>query len=294
MDQTGAIVLIAALFIIMFGMGLTLTLDDFRRVVKSPKAVIAGLVNQIIFLPLIGFALAFAFNADTTLAVGLIIIAACPGGATSNLITHLAKGDTALSVSLTAISSLITIFTIPLFVALALRTFMGVDETVDVNVPRIFAQLLVIIVIPVSLGMWVRAKKASFANQMERPVKIASALVLALVIAGLIVKEKDNIFTYFQQAGLMALTLNLSTMLLGFGTALVLRLNRAQTLTISIETGIQNGTMAIGVATLALQNSAMAIPAAIYSLIMFATGFGLIMIGTTNSAKAKNLDFPGS
>lgn len=287
MNQTGAIVLIAALFIIMFGMGLTLTVDDFKRVAKSPKAVTAGLINQIILLPLIGFLLAFAFNADTTLAVGLIIIAACPGGATSNLITHLAKGDTALSVSLTAISSIITIFTIPLLVALALKTFMGVDETVSINVPRIFAQLLVIIVIPVSLGMWVRAKKASFADRMERPVKIASALVLALVIAGLIAKEQDNIVSYFKQAGLMALALNLSTMLLGFITAVLLRLNRAQTLTISIETGIQNGTMAIGVATLALQNSAMAIPAAIYSLIMFATGFAIIMIGTSNSAKAK-------
>lgn len=287
MNQTGAIVLIAALFIIMFGMGLTLTVNDFKRVAKSPKAVTVGLINQIILLPLIGFVLAFAFKADTTLAVGLIIIAACPGGATSNLITHLAKGDTALSVSLTAISSIITIFTIPLLVALALKTFMGVDESVSINVPRIFAQLLVIIVIPVSLGMWVRAKRESFANRMERPVKIASALVLALVIVGLIVKEQENIFSYFQQAGLMALSLNLSTMLLGFLTAVLLRLNRAQTLTISIETGIQNGTMAIGVATLALQNSAMAIPAAIYSLIMFATGFAIIMIGTSNSAKAK-------
>ncbi len=284
MNQTASLVLIAALFIIMFGMGLTLTLQDFKRVLKYPKAVLGGLVNQIILLPLVGFAIAFTFNLEPALAVGLIILAACPGGATSNLIAHLAKGDTALSVSLTAVSSLITIVSIPLLTALALNTFMGVNEEVNINVPRIFGQLLVIIVIPVSLGMWVRKKKPAFADSMERVVKIASALVLALVIAGIAIKEKENITSYFEQAGSASLALNLITMALGFLTAKLLKLTRPQTITLAIESGIQNGTMAIGVATIALNNSTMAIPGAIYSLIMFATGFALILIGTSKSS----------
>jgi BASS family bile acid:Na+ symporter len=287
MNQGSTVVLIAALFIIMFGMGLTLTKNDFHRVIQYPKAVVGGLINQVVLLPLVGYALVVGFNADTNLAVGLMILAACPGGATSNLITHLAKGDTALSVTLTAISSLITIITIPLITAFALNHFAGVDQEVEINVPRIFGQLLIIIVIPISLGMWVKARRESFADRMERPVKIASALVLALVILGIILKEKENIINYFEQAGLMALALNLSTMLLGFLTAKLLRLSVAQTLTLSIETGIQNGTMAIGVATIALNSSAMAIPAAIYSLIMFGTGFALIVIGSQSSTKAK-------
>lgn len=286
MDSSGAVILIAALFIIMFGMGLTLTKDDFIRVYKYPKAMIIGLVNQIILLPLVGFGIASFFEVSPELAVGLMILAACPGGATSNLITHLAKGDTALSVSLTAVASLLTIITIPLIISFSLAHFMGANQEVSLDIPQVFLQLLVIIVIPVSLGMWLRAKRESFADRMERPVKIASALVLALVIAGLIMKEKENVALYFEQAGLMTLSLNLLTMALGFISAKLLRLSGAQTMTISIESGIQNGTMAIGLATIALSSTAMAIPAAIYSLIMFGTGFAIIVIGTTGARKA--------
>ncbi len=285
MNQTGTVILIAALFIIMFGMGLTLTTADFRRVLKFPKAVLTGLINQLIILPMIAFSIAIVLGVSPELAVGIMILAACPGGATSNLITHLSKGDTALSVTLTAISSLITIISIPLIVSFSLNYFMGMEKTVELNVPRVFAQLLIITVIPVSLGMWIRAKKPDFADKMEKSVKIASAIVLALVIIGIIVKEKNNIVDYFEQAGILALSLNLSTMLIGFITAKILRLSLPQTITISIETGIQNGTMAIGVATIALGSSVLAIPAAIYSLIMFGTGFAIIMIGTQQSSK---------
>lgn len=286
MDSTGAVVLIAALFIIMFGMGLTLRPEDFARVIKYPKAVILGLVNQLILLPIVGFSIAYFFDADPILAVGLMILAACPGGATSNLITHLSKGDTALSVTLTAIASLVTIITIPLIISLSLNVFMASDQTVELDIAKVFGQLLVIIVIPVSLGMWLRSKKEAFADRMERPVKIASALVLALVIVGLLMKEKENVGLYFEQAGLIALTLNLVTMAIGFGTSKLFNLSLPQTITISIESGIQNGTMAIGIATIALSSSAMAIPAAIYSLIMFGTSMVLIFAGTTSSRKA--------
>ncbi len=285
MNQTGTVVLIAALFIIMFGMGLTLSAEDFKRVLKFPKAVITGLINQLIVLPLVAFAIAIILDVNAELAVGIMILAACPGGATSNLITHLSKGDTALSVTLTAISSLVTIISIPLIVSFSLNYFMGLDKTFDLDIPKVFAQLLIITVIPISLGMWIRAKKPDFADKMEKSVKIASAIVLALVIAGIILKEKENVIGYFEQAGILALSLNLTTMLLGFLSAKLLRLSLPQTITISIETGIQNGTMAIGVATIALNSSPLAIPAAIYSLIMFGTGFAIIMIGTQQSTK---------
>jgi BASS family bile acid:Na+ symporter len=269
----------------MFGMGLTLTQNDFKRVLKYPKAVLTGLFNQLLILPLIGFTLATILDANASISVGIMILAACPGGATSNLITHLSKGDTALSVTLTAISSVITIFTIPLITTFALTHFMGVNRDVNLDIPSVFLQLLVITVIPVSLGMLIRNKMPDFADKMEKTVKIASAVVLALVIIGILVKEKDHVISYFEQAGLIALCLNLLTMLIGFISAKLLKLNLAQTITISIETGIQNGTMAIGVATIALSSSALAIPAAIYSLIMFATGFAIILIGTNSSSK---------
>lgn len=285
MNQTSTIILIGALFIIMFGMGLTLTISDFRRVIKFPKAVITGLVNQLILLPIVGFSLATVLGAEPYLAVGIMILAACPGGATSNLITHLSKGDTALSVTLTAISSLITIISIPLIVSLSLNHFMGLEQSVELDIPKVFVQLLVITVIPVSLGMWVRASKPDFADRMEKAVKIASAIVLALVILGILVKEKDNVIGYFEQAGILALSLNLSTMAIGFATAFLLKLKFPQMITIAIESGIQNGTMAIGVATIALSSTELAIPAAIYSLIMFGTAFAIILIGTQQSSK---------
>ena len=287
MNTTGTIVLIFALFTIMLGMGLTLTRRDFGRIVSDPRAVLTGLVNQLILLPLIGFLLAIGFDLSPEVATGLMLVAACPGGATSNLIAHLSNGDTALSVSLTAISSLITIVSIPIIVNFSMNYFLGVDRTIELNVPQLIGQLLIIIVIPVSIGMWIRAKKPAFADRMERPVKVASALVLALVIAGIIASERDNFIPYFEKAGVPALLLNVITMIVGAVTAGVMRLQRKQLITVAIESGIQNGTLAIAIATITLQRTDLAIPGAIYSLIMFATGFAIILISTRSSTQAK-------
>ncbi len=277
MDKFSAIFLAAALFIIMLGMGLSLTINDFKRVVLFPKAVITGLVNQIILLPLIGLLLALAFDVRPEIAVGIMILAACPGGATSNLITHLAKGDTALSVTLTAISSVITIFTIPFIVQYALVKFMAQQQEVILNIPGIIGQLFLITIVPVSVGMIVKAKKPAFALRMDKPVKTASALVLALVIAGLLVKEKSNVVPYFQQAGAIALMLNVASLVAGFLIAkYLMSLSSRQSVSISIESGIQNGTLAIAIATITLEMSELAIAGAIYSLIMFVTGVAII------------------
>ena len=279
MDSLSAIILAVSLIIIMLGMGLALVVDDFKRIFQYPKAIITGLINQIVLLPLVGFGLAHFFNVRPEIAVGIIILAACPGGPTSNLITHLAKGDTALSVSLTAVSSIVTIITIPFIVNLGLIVFQGNGQVVQLNVPATIAQIFIVVLIPVGIGMLIRSKKVKFADKMLKPVRTASAIVLLMVIVGIMVKEKENIIPYFQQAGWIALSLNVITMLLGFLTARIIKVKGKQALSIAIESGIQNGTMAITIATVLLNSSKLAIAPAIYSLIMFGTGFVVIYLG---------------
>ena len=271
MDSVSALILAGALFIIMLGMGLSLIPADFQRIFTRPKAIFTGLFNQLILLPLIGFGLAFLIPVDPVVAVGIIILAACPGGSTSNLISHLAKGDTALSVSLTAASSLITVLTIPFIVNLGLVTFIGVDKVVKLEVLPTIIQIFAIAVFPVIIGMLIRHYKMDFAVRMARPVRIASAIVLALVIVGIVIKERDNMLRYFHEAGIIALLLNVITMATGYLSARLMKLDFKQAISISIESGIQNGTMAITIATVLLANSEYAFAPAVYSLIMFGT-----------------------
>ncbi len=279
MDEISTIILAASLFIIMLGMGLSLVVDDFKRVIIYPKAVIVGLVNQLVLLPLIGFGIATVFAVQPEIAIGLMILAACPGGPTSNLIAHLAKGNTALSVTLTAFSSLITIITIPFIVNFALEHFLDKGEIIQLDIVETITQILAIIVIPIIIGMLVRKYKENFALKMAKPVRIASGIVLALVIVGIMVKEKDNMAAYFQQAGLATLALNVVTMFVGYYTAKMFNLNDKAAMSISIESGIQNGTLAISVAVVLLGNAEFAIAPAVYSLLMFLTGGVVIYLG---------------
>ncbi len=276
MDQLSTIILAASLCIIMLGMGLSLRLSDFRRIIFYPKAIFVGLTNQLILLPLIGFAIVSLLNLPPEISIGIMILAACPGGPTSNLISHLAKGDLALSVSLTALSSLITILTIPFLVNFALSHFLAQDQIIELNIPETILQIFVIVVIPVSLGMFIRKTKPNFAMRMAKPVRIGSGIVLALIIIGLVLKEKDSFLGYFQKAGVAALLLNVITMLVGYFSAKAFKLNRAESTAISIESGIQNGTLAITIAVVLLNNAEFAIAPAVYSLLMFFTGGFLI------------------
>lgn len=276
MDRISTLFLAASLIVIMFGMGLSLTSTDFRRVFVQPKAILVGLLNQLILLPIIGFGLIYVFPLQPEIAIGVIILAACPGGPTSNLITHLAKGDTALSVSLTAISSFITLLTIPFVINLGLRQVLGQQTAIQLDTIQTIAQVFVIVIIPVTIGMWIRARNAAFADRMDRPVRMASSFVFVLVLAGVIFKEKANIVNYFEQAGIVMLTLNVLTMLLGLLLTHFFKLSFKQGVSISIESGIQNGTLAITIATVLLANSSYAVAPAIYSLIMFITG-GIII-----------------
>ncbi|MBL4623901.1 MAG: bile acid:sodium symporter family protein, partial [Flavobacteriales bacterium] len=264
---------------IMFGMGLSLVKNDFIRLFQHPKAILVGLLNQIILLPIIAYVLISLFDVDTDIAIGIMMLAACPGGPTSNLITHLAKGDTGLSVSLTAANSLITIFTIPFVIDFALTQFLDASEMIQIDKLKTVIQIFVIVIIPVSIGMALKAAKPAFSDKMSKPVKIASGVVLFLVIIGLVLKKKADLIPYLQQAGLVALALNVTTMVIGFITAKTAKLNLSQSLTISIESGIQNGTMAIAIASGILMNENYAIAPAVYSLIMFFTGGAIIAYG---------------
>jgi len=279
MDKMSTIILAGSLAIIMLGMGLSLVSQDFKRVLLYPRAIFIGLFNQLILLPLIGFGIASFFDLPPEIAVGILILAACPGGPTSNLISHLSKADLALSVTLTALSSLITILTIPFLVNFALAHFLEEGQLIELNILETIAQIFIIVVLPVTLGMLIRHYNPQFAGRMSKPVRIASGIVLLLIIVGLVIKEKENFVSYFKQAGIAAFLLNVITMFVGYYSARLFKLANKQAISISIESGIQNGTLAITIAVVLLNNAAFAIAPAVYSLLMFFTGGMIIYLG---------------
>jgi BASS family bile acid:Na+ symporter len=260
-----------ALFAILFGMGLSLVPDDFRRVVLKPKAKIVGLFCQLLMLPAVAFALALLFRLPGELAVGLMILAACPGGATSNVITHLAKGDTALSVSLTAVSSMVCVFTIPWIVGWSMNWFMGSGAAVALPFWKTLMQLTLVTILPILCGMAVRRTRPALALRMERPANVFALVFLALIIAAAVAREKD-LAHQFAVAGPAAITLNILTMTLGYAAGWLTGLPRAQRTTISIEAGIQNGTLALGITLGLLESARIAMPSVVYCLFMFFTG----------------------
>jgi len=286
MDKISTMFLAASLIIIMLGMGLSLVADDFKRIIVYPKAIFVGLVNQLILLPLIGFAIAISFPLTPEIAIGLMILAACPGGPTSNLITHLAKGDTALSVTLTALSSFITILTIPFIINFALIHFLDEGQMIQLDVVETITRIFVIIIIPIIIGMVIRRYREKFALRMANPVRKASGIVIALVIIGILVKERENIVSYFQQAGIVALVLNVATMLVGYYSAKIFKIKDKRAISISIESGIQNGTLAMTIAIVLLGSTELAITPAIYSLLMFFTGGAAIYFGNKRDKKS--------
>lgn len=270
-----------ALAVIMFGMGLSLKPINFKQLLITPKPVLTGLSLQIIAIPLLAFLLAWGLQLPPELAVGLVLIAACPGGPTSNLIAHLAHADMALSISLTALSSLVVIMTLPLLVNLASLLFLGKGQYVALPVLTTIAQLLIIIVVPVSLGMWLKASFPKLSHACVRPVKFLSSLFLVMVVAGVLFGEKDRIVGFFVLIGIGAALLNIGSMVVGYIGGKLAGCRGAQIRSLTIEVGIQNGTLGIAIATspLLLNNSTMAIPSAVYSLIMFASGGLMILWG---------------
>jgi len=267
-----------ALGVIMLGMGMGLTPGDFKRIVQFPKAVLTGLACQMLLLPLLGIGIVGLFGLKGYLAVGLILLAICPGGATSNLVSHLAGADLALSITLTAISSVLCNLSIPYLLNFALFTYSGGAQAIQLPILKTTLQIVAVTLVPVALGMLINRLKPDFTKKMARSVNIISAVFFVLILASAIIKERAHIIPYFQQAGLPALLLNGASMLLAMGVGLVLSLPMRQRITISIETGIQNGTLALGIALspAMLNQPAAGIPAAIYSLLMFATAILMV------------------
>ncbi|TVR01721.1 MAG: bile acid:sodium symporter family protein [Deltaproteobacteria bacterium] len=268
----------AALFLIMLGLGLSLMVEDFRRVIVQPRGALLGLGVQLVLLPVVGFVIARTFPMSPELAMGIMVLAACPGGATSNLITWLARGDAALSVTLTAVSSVISVVTIPLILGLSMSYFLDGGEIVRPPALQMILQIVVITIVPVSIGMAVRARAPGLAERAGGPMKVISAVLLAVIILALVLRQRDEIVGFFVQSGPAALTLNLVMMSVGFGLAALARLPVRQRISVSIEGGLQNGTLGIAIAAGILGSEVMAIPPAIYSLIMFATGAGAIVV----------------
>jgi bile acid:Na+ symporter, BASS family len=266
-----SVVLPIALAIIMLGLGLSLTLADFRRVLVYPRAVLVGLACQMLILPAVCFAIAKGFGLQPELAVGLMLLAASPGGPTANLFSHLAKGDVALNITLTAVNSLLSLAVLPFIVSYSMTAFMGEAKTIPLLFDKL-VQVFAIVLIPVALGMLLRSKKPALAAALDKPVRLMSSIFLILIVGAAIAKEWANLGGFFQQVGLAALAFNLASMAVGYCVPLLARVERRQAIATAMEIGIHNGTLALAIAgPLVLNNSTMAIPPAIYSLIMFFT-----------------------
>ncbi len=266
-----------SLAIIMFGMGLNIVIADFIRLFTYPKAVFVGLLNQLVFLPFIGFSIIVLFNLNSSMAIGIMILSLCPGGPTSNLITQVAQGNIGLSVTLTALASLITVFTIPIILSKAIAHFTG-DTAIVIELPILetMLQILLITVIPISIGMLIRKRNESFSMRMERPMRIASTVLFIIIFLLVMIANKEDLIQAMKEVGLATLLLNLSTMGLGYITSKFFGITGKSQISITIESGIQNGTLAFVIATTILNNIEMGLPTGAYSIWMFITG-GILM-----------------
>jgi bile acid:Na+ symporter, BASS family len=258
-----------ALALVMFGLGLSLTVGDFARVGRQPRAVVIALVLQLLVLPAVCFGIVLAFDLPPLLAVGLLLLAASPGGTTANLFSHLYRGDVALNITLTAVNSLIAVVTLPVITNLAIAYFDPADGgSLGLQFGKTL-QVFAVVLVPVLLGMLVRQRATAFADRMDKPVRIASAGVLALVILGTIIAERENITGYLSDVGLPALLFCLISLTLGFVVPRALGVVRRQAIASAFEIGVHNGTLAIAIAISVLGSVELAVPAAVYSVIMF-------------------------
>ena len=260
-----------ALAFIMFALGLGLTGADFLRVIKQPKDFFVGAISQIILLPVVAFILIKIWPISPELAIGVMIIAAAPGGVTSNILTSFARGDVALSISLTAIISLLSVITVPFIIVTSLLLLASENIPQNISLTSMAISMFLIVTVPVIIGMIFRRFASNTAIKFESIAKKISIVLFIIVLLGAILAEKDNIVSYFADAGLITLVLNIIMMIVAFYVAKLLGTGNAQKKCIAIECGLQNGTLAIFVGSTLFGGGAFVIPAATYSLIMFAT-----------------------
>ena len=265
------VILPLALAFIMFALGLGLTGADFLRVIKQPRDFFVGIFSQIILLPIIAFILVKLFSVSPELAIGVMIIAAAPGGVTSNILTSFAKGDVALSISLTAIISLLSVITVPFIILTSLTLIEDSSLDLNISLTNMAISMFLIVTVPVIIGMIFRKFASNASMKFEPIAKKVSAVLFVIVLLGAILAEKKNIISYFAQAGLITLTLNVVMMIVAYYVAQLLASGTKQKKCITIECGLQNGTLAIFVATSIFGGGMYVIPAATYSLIMFLT-----------------------
>ena len=266
-----------ALALIMFGLGLGLTTTDFSRVIKNPKDFIVGFFSQLILLPIVALGLVFLLNLPTTIAVGLMIIAAAPGGVTSNILTKFANGDVALSVTLTAVTSLVSILTVP-FVVINSANIIGVSISSDISIANVALKMALVVTVPVLFGMIIRKFFTNFILSKINLVDKLSGILFIIVFAAIYIEERNNILDYILQSGLAVLILNIVMMTLAFLIAKKYASGISQQKCIAIEGGLQNGTVAVFVATLIFDDVAFVVPTASYALIQYMTGFLFIAL----------------
>ena len=271
------VVLPIALALIMLSLGLGLTLSDFARVATRPRDFLVGAVSQVVLLPAVAFGLVSLWSLPPELALGVMIIAAAPGGVTSNLLTAFGRGDVALSISLTAVISLLSVITIPLIVVFAHERFMGGDAG-EISVLETALSVFLIVTLPALLGLAVRRWAEGFATRFLATARRVSALLFVLVLAGAIYQEHENALDYLDQAGPVTIVLNVLMMALAYCLARLFASGPRQRVAIAIECGVQNGTLAIAVATLLFGGGLVTVPAATYSILMFGTALIFIAV----------------
>lgn len=266
-----------ALGIIMFGLGLSLTVDDFRRVGRHPRAVVVALACQLLVLPAVCFGLVLLFDLPPLLAVGMMLLAASPGGTSANLYSHLFRGDVALNVTLTAINSIIAIVSLPLITNLAIAYF-DADNTVSLQFTKVL-EVFAIVLLPVALGMLVRAGRPDFAERMDKPVRIASAVILAVLVLGILVDQRENVADYAARVGAVTALFCVISLAVGFLVPRWAGVTERQAIASSFEIGVHNATLAIYVAVEILEETEISVPGAVYGLIMFfiAAAWGVVL-----------------
>ena len=269
-----------ALAVIMLSLGLTLTVADFRRVLLHPRAVLVALGCQMLVLPLVCLLIAILFQLPAELAVGMMLLSATPGGVTANLFSHLSNGDVALNISLTAINSLLALFTLPLVLTLSLGYFMAAGQVIPPPFAKI-VEVFSVVIVPVVIGMVLRARYPGFAAWLERPMRLLSALFLVMIAVLVITREWSTLLEYFPVLGAAVLAFNLCSLGLGYGAALLARLEQRQAVAIGMEIGIHNATLAMAIALSphVLNSPTMAIPGSLYGVLMLftAAGFGYLV-----------------
>jgi BASS family bile acid:Na+ symporter len=285
-----AVLLPLALAVIMVSLGMSLTPEDFKRVFVKPRGVSIGLLNLVLLSPLLAFAVAHAFSLEPALAVGLVLLGASPGGILANLLTHFARGDTALSITMTAFSSLAAVLTVPLFLGLATAHFGATRLDEHVSMPGVVARVLLITVVPLAIGLWLRARRPERVAEIGGTVRRVTAVVFISAVAGVIVAEHDRVLDNLGAVAVAAVTLNIVAMSTSFSIARLVRLDSRQSTAIAIELGIHNAVLAIAVgATIA---TVLTVPAAVYASFMFIPAglFAWLMYGR-NGASPPRTEF---